>query len=88
MTEWHEIDGDNPAPRDGTEIHAKRVFEGRFVWEGPAVWRTVHFGALTDPLSGEEFSKAHDATGWMMPDVEKRVPTPTHWSPPPTDSED
>ena len=20
MTEWHEIDGDNPAPRDGTEV--------------------------------------------------------------------
>ena len=87
MTEWFEIDGDNPAPRDGTPVHVKRVYDGQIVYEGPAAWRTVHFGALTDPLSGEMFAAPYDATGWMYPAIEKRVPTPTHWRPTPPESE-
>lgn len=79
MSEWQPIE---TALKDGSAIHAKRVYEGRVVYEGPAAWRTVHFPALPPhPLTGEIYGTAHDATGWMYPDIEKRVPEPTHWRP-------
>jgi hypothetical protein len=75
---WQPID---KAPKDGTPVTVKRVHKGRVVYQGPAAWRTVTFGALFDPLSGEQISPARDATGWMHVDVDHRVPEPTHWLP-------
>ena len=78
MAKWQNIE---TAPRDGTSVNVRRVYEGRIVYEGPAVWRTVHFEALRDPLRGGVFAEAEDATGWMRVDSEHRVPEPTHWLP-------
>ena len=39
------------APRDGTVIDVKRIYNGEVIYDGPAQWRKVHFGALPpDPL--------------------------------------
>lgn len=80
MGEWQTI---STAPKDGTPIKVKRVYLGSIIYEGPAVWRTVRFGELYDPISGEKFAEATDATGWMHPEgvADKRVPEPTHWMP-------
>jgi len=80
MTEWQPIE---TAPKDGTAIRAKRVHDGRVICDGIAAWRTVHFGELRDPISGEQFAAPEDATGWMCPKgvADKRFPTPTHWMP-------
>lgn len=79
MSAWRKDIGN--APRDGSTILVKRVYRRRVIYEGPAAWRTVHFGALYDPLTGECFFKGGDETGWMRVDSEHRVPTPTHWKP-------
>ena len=80
MMEWQPIE---TAPRDGTEIKYRRVMDGDVLFEGRAVWRTVRFPALPPhPLDGlTAGGEAYEATGWMMPDREKRVPEPTHWMP-------
>jgi hypothetical protein len=78
MMEWQPID---TAPKDGTAIKVKRVYQGRVAFEGYASWRTVNFGELRDPLSGEIFAQAENATGWMCTDIDKRFPEPTHWMP-------
>lgn len=79
---WEDIAS---APKDGTPVQVKRVYEGRVVYEGLAVWRTVRFPALYDPLSGERFADDESVTGWMRVDSEHRVPSPTHWLPQPKD---
>lgn len=81
MTDPHGWQPIETAPKDEAAIKVKRVYEGRIVYEGLATWRTVHFGALNDPISGVRFAEERDATGWMYPDQDKRVPTPTHWRP-------
>lgn len=77
--DWRTIE---TAPKDGTVVRYRRVLDGKVAYEGFACWRTVHFDALPPhPISGEVFAPAEDATGWMWPDRDKRVPTPTHWAP-------
>ncbi|OBQ68937.1 hypothetical protein EFV37_29305 [Mesorhizobium loti] len=76
MTKWMSIE---TAPKDGSTVHVKRVYEGAIIYEGPAVWRTVRFGSLADPITGKTFAEVEDATGWMRIDSEHRVPEPTHW---------
>jgi hypothetical protein len=82
MSDWQPIDG---APKDGSTVTVKRVYEGDVIYEGPAAWRTVHFPALSpDPLNRHEpigFGGAETVTGWMHPDQDKRVPEPTHFKP-------
>lgn len=79
MSEWLNME---TAPKDGTVIKVKRVFEGGLIYEGLACWRTVKFPALPPhPLSGDIYAPAEDATGWMRHDSEHRVPEPTHWMP-------
>lgn len=75
-TEWKDI---STAPTDGSTILVRRVYDGSVVYEGPAIWRTIHFEALHDLLNGGIYAQAYEGTGWMYPDVDKRVPTPTHW---------
>jgi len=82
--DWQPIE---TAPKDGTQIRVKRVYERSVVYVGPAVWRTVHFGALFDPITGSQYASSEDATGWMRVDSEHRVPTPTHWLPSPPHKE-
>jgi hypothetical protein len=79
MTTWRQID---TAPKDGSTIQVKRIYQGKTIYEGPAAWRQVRFKALFDPLSGEKFADDELATGWMYPDIDKRVPEPTHWQAP------
>ena len=79
MTKWQPIES---ARKDGSVIMVKRVFDGRIVYKGPAVWRTVQFGSLRDPITQEIFADERDATGWMRVDIDKRVPAPTHWMSP------
>ncbi|MGH6923623.1 MAG: hypothetical protein ACRED5_07775 [Propylenella sp.] len=76
FTDWRDIE---TAPKNGTRIQARRVLDGEIVFEGPAVWRSVRFPALNDPISRKQFAEEHEAEGWMDPDQDKRVPTPTHW---------
>ncbi len=74
--EWLHIE---TAPKDGRRVEVRRVHEGEIVYEGPAVWRSVRFPALSDPISQKQFAEEYEAEGWMDPDQDKRVPTPTHW---------
>ena len=77
--DWQSID---TAPKDGTIILVKREYKGKIVHTGKAAWRSVNFGPLYDPISGERFAEAETASGWMHPDRNKRVPEPTHWNAP------
>lgn len=75
--DWKSID---TAPKDGSTVQVKRLYKGSVIYEGPAAWRLVRFPALPPhPLDGDIYAPACDATGWMYPDVDKRVPEPTHW---------
>lgn len=77
-SEWQPIE---TAAKDGSTVLVRRLYEGEVIYQGPAAWRTVRFGALFDPINGERFAEQEDATGWMYPDKEFRVPEPTHWRP-------
>jgi len=80
MSKWLPIES---APKDGTTIRYRRVYNGRVTYEGKAEWRSVTFGALHDSQLPYDYAKAYDATGWMYPAgvCDKRVPEPTHWKP-------
>lgn len=74
---WQDIDS---APKDGSTVHVRRIYDGRTVYEGPAAWRTVTFPALPPhPLDGDVYAPEYTAIGWMRIDTNKRVPEPTHW---------
>lgn len=80
QADWVTID---TAPRNGRIIVVRRVYRRRVIYEGPAVWRTVTFPPIPPhPLTGDNrFGEAYVVTGWMLPDQDKAVPTPTHWHP-------
>lgn len=78
--EWQGIES---APKDGSPVQVRRIYQGRIVYDGPAEWRKVHFGELREPIDGTVFAEAYDDTGWMRVDSEHRVPEPTHWLPAP-----
>lgn len=84
---WQPIE---TAPKNGTVICARRRHEGVIVWEGKAVWRSVSFPAAdlatkmraaAEMPIGAKFVAGYATTGWMYPDIDKRVPEPTEWSP-------
>lgn len=70
------------APQDGTVIKLFTVdgVNGEPFFEGLASWRSEPRGALFDPLTGEQFARAENSTGWMRADSTYRVPgRPVGW---------
>lgn len=79
--DWQDI---SSAPKDGTPIWARRVFRGKVVVKGRAVW-----GVMADdaPMRQEDCDYA-DTPRWLRTNRLYSFPTPTHWLPsPPTDKE-
>jgi hypothetical protein len=83
--QWRPIES---APTDGRQVWVKRIFEGRIIKEGWAVFgslaanapmRQWSDGGLGDPIPPD--NEAADARRWCNPDRLHRFPTPTHWSP-------
>lgn len=72
--EWKDIES---APKDGSVVYVRRVHDGQIIFEGDAVWRTFTFPSFINGIHGVE--PADEFTGWMYPDEDKRVPTPTHY---------
>lgn len=80
MTAWTDI---STAPKDGSRVHVKRVYDGRVVYDGLAEWRRFTSGPLIDPFTGKQYAGPVDEMAWMHPagsrDQAFKVPTPTHW---------
>lgn len=90
--DWQPI---GTAPHDGSVVRVKRVYEGRIVKEGEAVFDIPHPAAPMlsslgpDPLGryvdyvGEAraIENAKTAKRWLRPDRMYAFPTPTHWLP-------
>lgn len=85
--DWLPIES---APRDGRRVWVKRVYEGRLVKEGWAVFasmaadapmRQMADGGLDGPIMPDH--EYADQLGWCNPDRLYRFPTPTHWAPGP-----
>lgn len=92
MSEWMDIE---TAPKNGTPIMAKRVYQGRLVAEGVAVWGDLHDAAPSrtplgiDPLgrlSAADYQREAAATAewsstakWLREDRMYAFPAPTHW---------
>lgn len=74
--DWQPIE---TAPKDGTPITAKRVYEGRLVWEGECSWQEHINEPLWDELRGEWFGGHSKSMRWKYLDKPYCVPTPTHW---------
>ena len=92
MQQWQDIE---TAPRDGSRVWVKRVYEGRIVKEGWAVYdslvadapmRQWTNGGLYAPIPPDH--EAADAGRWSNPDRLHRFPTPTHWMPEPPQGRD
>lgn len=82
MDDWQPIE---TAPKD-RPVRAKRVYEGRVIYDGPAAWVHFRFAALPPhPLDGDIYAPAYEDDGWGYPPGHashgKRVPAPTHWMP-------
>jgi hypothetical protein len=77
---WQSID---TAPKDGSTVYVRRIYEGRVVYEGPAEWRQHDSEALFDPITGEQFATAETSMRWKYPlghkDDAYCVPVPTEW---------
>lgn len=56
MAEWQPI---QTAPKDGSTVAVRRIYDGQVIYEGPAAWRTVRFVASFDPRSGEQVADQH-----------------------------
>lgn len=96
MNDWQPIE---TAPHDGSVVYVRRIYEGRLVTEGEAVFALPHPHAPQlqalgpDPLnrlSAQDY--AHEADHrrklaaephWMLPDRMYSFPMPTHWRPAP-----
>lgn len=84
-TKWQPI---ATAPRDGTVVRLKRVFERRKITEGRG-----YFGDLTIRYGGFDYLAAvgdrrHEPVSekthigvWIHEDRAHLFPTPTHWMP-------
>ena len=71
--EWQSIE---TAPRDGSVLWLKRIFEGHIIAEGKGYFGdvTVHYQASD---GGPQMFKAV----WANVDGRHFFPTPTHWMP-------
>jgi hypothetical protein len=94
MSAWQSIE---TAPKDGTVVRLKRVFEGRLVDDGPGLFGVLHDAAPSrsgpgiDPLGRltaadyAEEAEAREAfvrsAKWLRADRMYLFPTPTHWMP-------
>ena len=94
MEKWLDIKN---APKDGTVIELRRIYDGQLVAEGCGLFGTLHSDAPArrsispDPLSrpsivsdatiNEWIAESADQPRWMREDRMYRFPEPTHWRP-------
>lgn len=92
--DWQTIES---APKDGSNIWVKRVYENRIVAEGWAVFGVCHRDApqrqslgidLLGRLDASDYAREGanrsayvEAPKWLKPDRMYSFPNPTHWSP-------
>ena len=91
-TKWQTIAS---APQDGRIVRVKRVFEGKVVREGDAVYDLPHPSApMLKPLGPDPLGRPYDherdlalceqarsEKRWLRPDRMYAFPEPTHWLP-------
>lgn len=90
MTDWKDI---STAPKDGTRVWVKLVYDDQVITEGWAVWGAAHGQApqrqpeIPDPLgrpplmTPEQHAAYAGTPKWMSEDRMFTFPTPTHWRP-------
>jgi hypothetical protein len=88
MTNWKPI---QTAPQDGRRVWVRRVYEGRLVKEGFAVWSTLaEDAAARRPIYSPPFYPPLDETQadrdrfadtwrWLLPCRQFLFPEPTEW---------
>jgi hypothetical protein len=79
---WQPIES---APKDGRKVWVKRVYEGRIVKEGWAVFDVASDDApirFSDALIPADHEYA-DTPRWRVEGRRFSFPTPTHWMAPP-----
>jgi hypothetical protein len=76
------------APRDGTTIWLRRLYQGRLVWQGQGFHGFIASAALPrlgvgdDPFDRDAEGEEPDTgatSGWVTADGMHCPPTPTHW---------
>lgn len=78
MSEWKPIE---TAPKDGREVFVKRVFDGRIIAEGLAVFDTM---AMDAPMrQSDDYTDADEVFAntprWLLVSRLYSFPTPTHY---------